>query len=205
MDSAAALFQEIGSAGLLESNSWRIRQNDSLDRRTSHIYQCRSLGDLQRHAENRSLSVEEVAYANHRWRNFKRHEAWLALIIELVPGAHLTEQKFHKHEDFFILVNGENVPFDLKVTRFPHSAPHTLSDSGLAKWLYKNQSQQGRFHLANRFFVVGQPEPALYDLELARTNLSSFASDMSRFRHFIDSPAGGTSRAVILRQHLPVK
>lgn len=204
MDNSEVLFEEIRLAGLLEPNSWRVRQTDQLDKRTSHIYKCETHQDLQRNARHKALSSEESAYATHRWRNFKRHEAWLSLIVALVPEAYLSGQSNHKSEDFLIAVNGERIPFDLKVTRFPHAAPSDLSDSRLAKWFYENQSQQSRFHLANRFFVVGQPELALYDLELARTSLLSFASDMPRYRHFVRHPNGVESRAVVLRQVHPV-
>lgn len=200
MEAAADLFGEIERAGLFLDNSWKVRQNDLLDQRTSHIYQCRTLDELREIALKKTLSDEEQMYAVHRWRNFKRHEAWLALLFEQVPSISLPEKAFHKQQDFFIEANGENIPFDLKITRYPHSAGEGLSDRELAEWFYKNQSRQGRFHLANRFFVVGQPEAAVYDIDLARATVADFVQHMSRYRHFIDHGNGQSSRAVILRQ-----
>lgn len=200
MESADRLFGEIERAGLFLDNSWKVKQNDQLDQRTSHIYQCRTLDELREIAAKKNLSEDEQMYAVHRWRNFKRHEAWQALLFEQVPTISLPPKAFHKQQDFFISSNGEDIPFDLKITRYPHSAGQGLSDRELAEWFYQNQSRQGRFHLANRFFVVGEPEASLYDIDLARDTVAAFVQNMSKFRHFIEHPNGQTSRAVILRQ-----
>jgi hypothetical protein len=200
MESAGHLFREIEIAGLSIDNSWRIRQNDVLDRRTSHIYKCRTIEELDRMASQKSLEEEEKIYALHRWRNFKRHDAWLALLFEQVPNIAVAENTFDKRQDFFISSSEERIPFDLKITRYPYTAGVGLADKELAEWFYLNQSRQGRFHLANRFFVVGDPEAALYDLISARQTVAAFASNMSAFRHFIEHENGELSRAVILRQ-----
>ncbi len=200
MELADDLFREIELAGLALDNSWKVRQNDFQDGRTAHIYKCRTLQELNQIAAEKSLSDDERLYSIHRWRNFKRHEAWLALLFERVPGIKLSEKAFDKKQDFFIEANGEDIPFDLKITRYPHSAGASLSDQQLAEWFYLNQSRQGRFHLANRFFVVGEPESALYDVVLARETVARFALKMSAFRHFVQHSNGEVSRAVILRQ-----
>ena len=200
MESASELFKEIDMAGQLIDNSWKLKQDDVLDQRTSHIYQCRNLEGLKEQADLRQLSVLEQNYALHRWRNFKRHEAWLSLLFEQVPSISLPRQSFHKQQDFIIRSNEEDIPFDLKVTRYPHSAAQDLGDLELAIWFYSNQSRQGRFHLANRFFIVGQPESALYDIELARKTIGEFVGNMSSFRHFIKHPDQRSCRAVLLRQ-----
>jgi hypothetical protein len=200
LESAAALFGEIAKAGLILDNSWNIKQNDHLDHRTSHIYEFRTLDHLREVGCQRSFSEAEHNYAIHRWRNFKRHEAWLALLFEQISSISLPSNPFLKQQDFSLGVNGEDIPFDLKVTRYPLSAGVGLSDRALADWFYKHQSRQGRFHLANRFFVVGQPESAVYDLDLARDSVARFAQNMSRYRHFIRHQNGQSSRAVILRQ-----
>lgn len=204
MESAAQLFGEIEAAGLAIANSWKMKQTDHLDKRTSHIYECRSLADLRRFATEKSLTDSELIYSLHRWRNFKRHEAWQSLLFEQVPSISLPTESFNKKQDFFIEANGEKIPFDLKVSRYPLSAKPGLNDKELAEWFYKNQSRQGRFHLANRFFVVGEPESALYSIDLARDTISEFVQSMSTFRHFVRHPNGTVSRAVVLRQTSPV-
>jgi hypothetical protein len=201
MESAESLFEEIGRAGLLLSNDWLIRQNNELDKKTNHIYKCRWLKELEEFARRLNLTSDESAYALHRWRNFKRHDAWQSLLFEQVPSIRLELDPFNKKQDFFILTDSGDIPFDLKVTRFPKAITEDISDAELANWFYQNQSTQGRFHLANRFFVVGEPEDALYDIELARRTISGFATDMKKYRHFIKHPNGNVSRAVLLRQH----
>ena len=201
MESAELLFREIEQAGLMIDNEWLIKQNDSFDRRTAHIYDCRTLDALIDQSQLKVLSEDEFVYSLHRWRNFKRHEAWMSLLFEQVPQISLPENAFHKRIDFLIVTaEGEKVPFDLKVTRYPKALSPGATDKALAEWFYENQSKQGRFHLANRFFVVGQPEVALYDISLARQTLGKFVEKMSNFRHFIDHSNGDRSRAVILRQ-----
>lgn len=197
---ANQLFSEIAAAGLLIDNDWTVKQSDEYDSRTSHIYMCNTVDDLVHYSKVRNLNDFEISYAFHRWRNFKRHEAWLLLIVETVPGAKLSGEKFHKQKDFQISIGSSIHPFDLKVTRFPNSAKTDLSDSDLAKWFYEHQSRQGRFHLANRFFIVGEPEAALYNIELARQTLGKFAQSMTSFRHLIEHSDGEFSRAVVLRQ-----
>lgn len=199
MPSSYDLFRQIHSAGLLVNNTWKVKQTDELDSKTRHIYNCETLQDLERFAKSASLTEDEFSYAVHRWRNFKRHEAWLTLIFDEVPGVSPPPKAFHKTQDFFIISNGELIPFDLKVSRYPKTAPTKLQDASLAEWFYENQSKQGRFHLANRFFIVGDPETALYSLELAREALASFARQKSKYRHFLHHPDGTTSRAVVLR------
>jgi len=200
VESAESLFDEIRKAGLLITNDWLVRQNNALDNKTRHIYNCHSLVDLDSHSVRLDLSPEESAYAVHRWRNFKRHDAWQSLLFEQVPDIKIVENLYSKKQDFVISTAAEDIPFDLKVTRYPKSIQGNLTDRELADWFYRNQSKEGRFHLANRFFVVGQPEEALYDIDVARHTIGEFASDMRSYRHFIQHPDGQTSRAVVLRQ-----
>ena len=199
---AEQLFEEITAAGLLIDSDWKVMQSDKYDARTSHIYKCNSIHDLMHHSKVHKLNDFEISYAYHRWRNFKRHEAWLLLIVEIVPGVELSAEKFHKQQDFHLTVGTSRQPFDLKVTRFPSSAKIDFSDSELAKWFYEHQSRQGRYHIANRFFVVGNPESALYDIALARRTLEKFVQNMTGYRHFIEHSNGQVSRAVILPQML---
>ena len=197
---AEELFQEISNAGLLVENNWNIKQNDKNDSRTSHIYKCGCLDDLTKYAKERSLTENEFLYSIHRWRNFKRHDAWLLLISEIVDGVRLSSDTYNKTTDFVLVSEGQEHPFDLKVTRYPKSLSDSLPDSELAKWFYENQSRQGRFHLANRFFVVGIPENAVYDIALARQKLKIFSEKKYAFRHFVKHGDEHVSRAVILRQ-----
>ena len=203
MESAEDLFSEIIQAGLHIDNNWKIRQGDGLDNRTRFIYSCKSLADLTSNFSLFKLSKEECNYAIHRWRNFKRHEAWLSLLRESVDTFQLESVQFNKTKDFSIIVSGTRSSFDLKVTRFPNSISTDLSDFELANWFYTNQSSQGRQHFENRFFVVGEPESSLYELELAKKTLVNFSEDIPRHCHSLTHQSGSTSTAVILRHAYP--
>ena len=200
MSDATSLFEEISKAGLILDNNWKIRQNDDLDAKTKYIYSCSSIKELLFFASKNNLSKIENNYAIHRWRNFKRHEAWLSLLVEELPNIVIPSDKFNKLQDFFIRSGDELIPFDLKITRYPQTATSGLSDRNLADWFYQNQSTQGRFHLSNRFFIVGEPEELIYEESIARRNIQIFRSNMSAFRHFITHSDGTTSRAVVIRQ-----
>ena len=174
-------------------------QNDLLDAKTNYIYRCQTVDQLEDNAQSLKLNRIEMFYAIHRWRNFKRHDAWLNLLVESVPLIKMSDQIYDKKADFIFLTPEGPVEFDLKVTRLSKKVSVEIPDQKLAAWLYSNQSRQSRYHLANRFFVVGHPESTLYDLELAQSTINEFALTPKKFRFFIDHPNGEQSRAVVLR------
>jgi hypothetical protein len=120
--------------------------------------------------------------------------------LESEPKIRLAKDPRNRTVDFFIKTDSGDVGFDLKVTRYPRGAGEGLSNQHLAEWFFRNQSKEGRFHLANRFFIVGQPEEALYDLGLARETIRIFSQDMRSFRYFVRHQDGLSSRAIVLRQ-----
>ena len=174
-------------------------QTDILDAKTNHIYRCETVDQLESNAQLLQLNRTEMFYAIHRWRNFKRHEAWLNLLVESTPLIEVSDQIFNKKIDFIFMTPEGPVEFDLKVTRLPKNVSGDISDQDLAIWLYSNQSRQSRYHLANRFFVVGHPESILYDLEIALSTINDFVLTPKKFRFYIDHPNGEKSRAVVLR------
>jgi hypothetical protein len=177
--SSSELFAQLVVAGQTISNSWRIKQNDQNDRLTSFIYSCPTFDDFHLELKNQKLSLELESYATHRWRNFKRHEAWLQLLFEQIPSIKRPSNTRDKEVDFFLKLDGEVKAFDLKVTRLPHSLRHEskISNESLVKWFYQNQSKQGRWHLAGRFFIVGHPENQLYDYSIALSAVQNFVED----------------------------
>jgi hypothetical protein len=164
----AALFSELRDLFINQSGTWKIKQNDFLDNRTAFIYKVDSREELKKIAGTSGLTKSEFIYAEHRWRNFKRHEAWLSLIVEFWPDSRLASDPRDKSKDFSIRIGGKWIDFDLKVTRYPRSVAANFDDLQLAIWMYVNQSNQQRFHLKNRVFVVGQPEASIYEYELAK-------------------------------------
>jgi hypothetical protein len=88
--------------------------------------------------------------------------------------------------DFYL----DGVGFDLKMTALPQRYGHDLAyarahPEHLARWLYENQSAQGRYHAANRLFVVlhdaADPERT-WELRRDRERLASALSA------FLDQP-----------------
>lgn len=201
MELAESLFREIALAGQQIDNSWLIKQTDALDRRTAFIYNCRTIIEIDTQSKQGVLSSDEKIYALHRWRNFKRHEAWLSLLFEQISGIMRPENSYDKKRDLILPTpNYGLLAFDLKVTRQPRALGAEVSDKKLAEWFYSNQSRQGRFHLANRFFVVGNPESLLYEVDAARATIAKFVSNNNAFVHDI-SHSNGTKSVAILLKH----
>lgn len=200
MELAEGLFREIALAGQQVDNAWLIKQTDVLDRRTAFIYNCRTIIEIDTQSQRGVLSSDEKIYALHRWRNFKRHEAWLSLLFEQIPEIVRPENSYDKKKDFiFPTLNHGLLAFDLKVTRHPRALGAEVSDKKLAEWFYSNQSRQGRFHLANRFFVVGNPESLLYEVNAARATVTKFVSNKNAFMHEVSHSNTVKSVAVVLR------
>lgn len=194
------LFHDLHQSGRLVENTWRRRQSDLLDRRTKFVYRCETLDELEERAKALTLSEEEHSYALHRWRNFRRHEAWMQLLRERVEGLHLSTNRFDKTCDFELRVGDRWISFDLKVTRFPQAVGSQVTNPELALWFYRNQSREQRFHLANRLFVVGHPEMALYDFALACQTVEDFAADVDGYCFPLPVGQGRTAASIILRQ-----
>ncbi len=160
---------------------WGRVQGDEWDRASRFIYSIQELNALRREtkrvAAERGLPLRDLGrYVIRRWYNFYTHQAALDLVL-----AHSRTRPepdpFHHTVDFYL--DGEG--FDLKLTELPRGfgpTPPSLSPlracpersrrmqgesdityarahpEELARWLYAHQSKQGRFHGANRLFVV---------------------------------------------------
>lgn len=156
--------------------TWTIRQRDALDQVTKFIYRSSTLEDVRSRCAAENLDAATSGYAQHRWKNFVRHDAWLELTILTVPGARMYEEPRHRTRDLYLPLHSGETVFDLKVTRWPSRLPRNTSLEGVAHWMYENQSQQGRYHLDNRLFVVGLNETALCDYENACDSIENFWS-----------------------------
>jgi hypothetical protein len=138
---------------------WGRVQGDEWDRASRFIYSIRTLNALRREtrrvAAKAGLPVRDFGrYVIRRWYNFHAHQA--ALDIVLAHARTRAEpDPFHHTVDFYL--DGEG--FDLKLTDLPQRFGHDIAyarahPEDLARWLYVHQSAQGRFHAANRLFVV---------------------------------------------------
>lgn len=199
LQASSTLFQEISLVEAQIANTWKIKQNDLLDKKTSFIYRCETLFELEERCQILNLSQQEIVYANHRWRNFKRHDAWLYLLAGSIHGFSLNPSKMDSKSDFFLEIGPNKKPFDLKLTRYPNSAPRELTDQELARWLYENQSRQQRFHLHNRFFVIGNPEDSLYNLEAAKKTIKKYNSGDDFEVHRIVFSDETSTNAILVR------
>ena len=152
---------------------WGRVQGDAWDRASRFIYSTRTLDALRRETKRVAAAADLPlrdfgCYVIRRWYNFHTHQAALDLILTH-SRTHPEPDPFHHTVDFYL--DGEG--FDLKLTGLPRGFRHTspplsppreqggsniayarAHPEELARWLYVNQSKQGRFHGANRFFVV---------------------------------------------------
>jgi hypothetical protein len=138
---------------------WGRVQGDAWDRASHFVYATHTLPDLRREtkrvAAEMGLPLRDFGqYVIRRWYNFHTHQ--VALEIALAhPRTRPEPDPFHHTVDFYLDGQG----FDLKLTPLPQGFGHSIDyaqahPEALARWLYRRQSTQGRFHTANRLFVV---------------------------------------------------
>jgi hypothetical protein len=138
---------------------WGRVQGDEWDRASRFIYSTTNLNALRREtkrvAAEASLPLREFgSYVIRRWYNFHTHQAALDIILAH-PRTRPEPDPFHHTVDFYLSDEG----FDLKLTTLPKGFGHDIDyaqshPEELARWLYIHQSTQGRFHAANRLFIV---------------------------------------------------
>ena len=144
--------EEIKAALKYMDDNWSFQSNDE-DAKTKFIYTSDTIDEIRKHSERNDVNFN---YALHRWYNFNCAKIHEQLFID--NGAKQEPDTYHKTIDFYLF----DIPFDLKTSVFPKAISdrtnYSLSDrkgkNNLIDWLYKNQSKQQRFHLANRLFLV---------------------------------------------------
>ncbi len=131
---------------------WGRKQADLWDSDTNFIYQIYSFDILLKKTEHFSQELKD--YALNRWYNF-----WSARAAEYIFTSHANvianKNSYDKLVDFTI----DNIAFDHKTSIFPKGFNKSYdyareNEKELIKWLYDNQSQQGRKHLKNRLFII---------------------------------------------------
>ncbi len=137
---------------------WRQLQNNNFDRKTNFVYNTLFFDDLLSIVKD--LFIDDpnydlyFDYCLNRWYNF-----WSAKAVEKIFCSHRIVQPAKNKKDRYVDFYINDTPFDLKMTVFPKAYEHYLMNVKadplpLIKWLYENQSQQGRKHLSNRLFLV---------------------------------------------------
>ncbi len=130
---------------------WGRKQSDDWDKATNFIYHISTWPELQ--TEIKALSSEIRNYAVNRWFNF-----WSAMAVEQIFCA-LPNVIPHQKNNHLIDFSLNGIQFDHKTTVYPKNYGRKARYAfyhrcDLIDWLYKNQSQQGRYHEANRLFIV---------------------------------------------------
>lgn len=177
-------FQGLNDAvAIVKRNRWGSKQNNEVDQKTRFIYNCLTHQDLEKMIEMKLLDSDEANYARRRWINFMRHDAWLEVILEVFgQDAVKNSNDFHQTEDLVITHRDTKYPFDLKITIWSSRA-RDLDIGGYGLWLYQNQSQQQRFHLRPRLFIVSKDESALYDHLAAKNTIQDLQSNFTNHLH----------------------
>ena len=164
--------------------NWGRKQSDDWDFRTKFIYQTQDFESL----ENQCSDFDEGLrnYAFNRWLNF-----WSAKAVEGIFASNSLVKKegnqFSKTVDFYI----SGIPFDHKSSVFPRQFGKSFDyaidhKKELIEWLYNNQSQQGRKHLANRLFIIfydeksGEHWKLKTKLTLIKEKISDYLGNFSR-------------------------
>jgi 16S rRNA G966 N2-methylase RsmD len=138
---------------------WSRAQDDEWDRASRFVYATQTLNELRREtrrvATEAGLPLRDFArYVLHRWYNFYTHQVVLDMVLAH-PRTRPEPDPFHHTVDFYLGDKG----FDLKLANLSPRYGRGLAyarahPEDLARWLYFHQSGQGRFHAANRLFVV---------------------------------------------------
>lgn len=134
-------------------NDWSIQNNNS-DMKTKFIYDVKDFNKLQTLCNCALRSDEDRKYAYHRWVNF--HSSIYCEQLFCKYGAEKVENYKDKEKDIFI--NG--VAYDVKLSVYPAAFINQYdldvedNKEKIIKWLYKNQSKEGRSHFKNRLFIV---------------------------------------------------
>lgn len=137
---------------------WGRKQNDRYDKLTNFVYQEPIFENVLAEIKKRFGKDREhdnvSNYALNRWYNF-----WSAYAVEKIfctmPYVVPALDEKDRLVDFTI----QGAKFDHKTSVFPKRFPYKIDEAikktdELIRWLYRNQSQQGRKHLKNRLFIV---------------------------------------------------
>ena len=132
--------------------NWGKIQNDTWDKQTKFIYTTYSYKTLLLRINNLDKAIQD--YALNRWYNF-----WSARAVEYIFTTNAAVEAHTNAYDKLVDFKINDIPFDHKTSVFPKGFSQGSNYARAHKkelilWLYKNQSQQGRKHLANRLFIV---------------------------------------------------
>ncbi|MEW5957875.1 MAG: hypothetical protein AB1801_09145 [Chloroflexota bacterium] len=138
---------------------WGRPQGDHWDRLSGFIYRVQTWPGVLRQTQavasaERLDQAAFTAYAVRRWFNHHTHDQILQMFYAH-PDVTPEQDRRHHSIDFYL----REIPFDLKISRFPRAYPETIdfarqNPHHLALWQYEHQSRQGRYHTGNRLFII---------------------------------------------------
>lgn len=151
------------------------KQNDTYDKLTSFIYRVKNFSEI-------TTKMDEIVrgiwnYALHRRLNLLPHDKCIDIFIEC--GA-IPCKMYDKEKDFELY----GITYDLKVSTFPKGYHKTFvpysrrSRDDVIRWLYQNQSSNGRMHFANRLFIVVEGE------QKNKTKIDIIGNHIKRFMEY---------------------
>lgn len=131
---------------------WGRKQSDDWDKKTNFIYNTNSFDELLTQIKYLDSALKN--YAMNRWYNFHSAMA-VEAIFAMHPNVAPNKNAYDKLIDFKI----NNIPFDHKTSIFPKGFNKAFdyaraNKRELIRWMYRNQSSEGRQHFGNRLFIV---------------------------------------------------
>ena len=180
-----ATQEELKKALSLISLEW-LRQNNRFDKRSNFIYRVETVDECLQKA--REMAIDEN-YVLHRWYNYQTSIYCEGLFVKY--GAQKEKQLYNHDIDIYI----NEIPYDVKLTVYPAKLKrsgeilnlHNRDDKNtLIRWMYANQSQEGRKHLKNRMFIVCNGENTYQNLAL-KSDFDIIETRISGYFHFLEN------------------
>ncbi len=180
-----ATQEELKKALSLISLEWG-RQNNRFDKRSNFIYRVETVDECLQKA--REMAIDEN-YVLHRWYNYQTSIYCEGLFVKY--GAQKEKQLYNHDIDIYI----NEIPYDVKLTVYPAKLKrsgeilnlHNRDDKNtLIRWMYANQSQEGRKHLKNRMFIVCNGENTYQNLVL-KSDFDIIETRISGYFHFLEN------------------
>lgn len=174
------LEKELPKALELIDENWVMQDNEQ-DKRSKFIYTATSVKEVIEKSKENKIDIK---YALHRWYNY--HTSITCEKICVDYGAKKVINLKDKEKDIYI----NHLPYDVKLTVYPkklYNKPYNLytrkGKNEMIKWMYENQSQEGRKHLKNRLFIVCDGKTA-YDNLCLKSNFNLIRDRIEKFMNY---------------------
>jgi len=169
---------------------WRQKQNDIWDKHTRFIYETLQwetfVAQMKQVSTTENLDKGKLFdYAANRWFNFWSAKGVEQLFSEL-EGVRTVKNSKDAEKDFYL----HGIPFDHKTSVFPKKFPKDFNHAfqhkkELIRWFYEHQSNQQRYHLKNRLFIVVHAADGAHwklksNLQLLKIEITKYVTNFSK-------------------------